>query len=63
MLKGWNNMHKYVCVCKLSLCVLLQDDQSTPWLSMKNQMEDGSHTYLLNTEHLETEKKHTVRKG
>ena len=30
MLKGWNNIYICVCklLCKLSLCVLLQDDQS-----------------------------------
>ena len=36
MLKGWNNIY----ICKLSLCVLLQDDQSTEWSSMENQIED-----------------------
>ena len=42
-----------------ALCVLLQDDQSTPWSSMENQNKrpHGRHTYLLDTgQHLGSEK-------
>ena len=47
-----------------SLCVLLQNDQSTPWSSMKNQMEDntgGTHICWIQDNTLDP-RKPTVRK-
>ena len=64
MLKGWNNIYiyicKYVCVCKLlcklSLCVLLQDDQSTPWSSVKPNGRWEPHISMNTEQHLGSEK-------
>ena len=65
--KDWNNIciYKDVGVYKLlykhSLCVLLQDDQSTPWSSVNAKQRMGNHTNPLKTEqHLVSEK--TLRK-
>ena len=54
-------IYKDVGVCKLlckhSLCILQQDDQSTPWSSMNAKCRMGSSTYPLNTkQNFESEK-------
>ena len=45
-------------LCKHSLCVLLQDDQSTPWSSSNAKCRMGSSTYPLNTKQHFEEKTH-----
>ena len=54
-------------ICTLSLCVLLQDDQSTPSSSMKTKWKLGAtHIYLIqdNTLHLrKTHKKKMMKEA
>ena len=65
MLKGWDGINMFMnYICKLSLCVLLQDDQSTPWSSMENQMEDhmgGTHICWIQDNTLDLRKTHSKK--
>ena len=65
MLKSWDSINMIMnYICKLSLCVLLQDDQSTPWSSMENQMEDhtgGTHICWIQDNNLDLRKTHSKK--
>ena len=64
MLKGWNKIYIYIkmLVYVNILCVLLQDDQSTPWSSVNAKWRMGNHTYPLNTKQHFEKKTHYVKR-
>ena len=65
MLKGWNGKNMFInYIYKCSLYVPLQDDQSTPWSSMENQMEDhmgGTHICWIQDNTLNPRKTHSKK--
>ena len=61
MLKDWDGINMFMnYICKLSLCVLLQDDQSTPWSSMEDHT-GGTHICCIQDNTLDPRKTHSKK--